>query len=209
MSTVGALGLSLLLVGGTSSERVGLKWEKSFEEALKKARATRRPVLIDFWAEWGGWCHRLDQTTYVDGLVVKMGEDFVSVKVDTEGGRQQQEIAERYDVTQLPTILFVSPAGRVLLTPLGPVAVAEAQWLSRVLGPRLTALTAATHLHESGQCLRHEHALLYSIINTVTDPILLTDADGRIMIANARAETLLATGEDQSEGRRRAVALKG
>jgi hypothetical protein len=62
-------------------------------------------------------------------------------------------------------------------------------------------------ISESGQQLRHEHTLLYSIINTVTDPILLTDADGRIMIANARAEALLATGEDQSEGRRRAVAL--
>src|SRR5262249_22237278 len=97
------------------------------------------------------------------------------------------------------------PAGLLLLTPPAPVAVTE--WLSRVLGPRLAALAAATDLQESGQRLRHEHALLYSIINTVTDPILLTDADGRIMIANARAEALLATGEDQSEGRRRAVAL--
>ncbi len=80
-------------------------------------------------------------------------------------------------------------------------------WLGRVLGPRLAALIAASHLQEFGQQLRHEHTLLYSIINAVTDPILLTDADGRIMIANARAEALLATGEDQSEGRRRAVAL--
>src|SRR5882672_9772971 len=99
------------------------------------------------------------------------------------------------------------PAGLLLLTPLSPAGAADAQWLGRVLGPRLAALTAATHLQEFGQQLRHEHTLLYSIINTVTDPILLTDADGRIMIANARAEALLATGEDQSEGRRRAVAL--
>jgi PAS domain S-box-containing protein len=99
------------------------------------------------------------------------------------------------------------PAGLLLLTPLSPAGTADAQWLGRVLGPRLAALTAASHLQEFGQQLRHEHTLLYSIINTVTDPILLTDADGRIMIANARAEALLATGEDQSEGRRRAVAL--
>ena len=99
------------------------------------------------------------------------------------------------------------PAGLLLLTPLSPAGAADAQWLSRVLGPRLFALAATTHLHETGEQLRHEHTLLYSIINTVTDPILLTDADGRIMIANARAEALLATGEDQSEGRRRAVAL--
>jgi PAS domain S-box-containing protein len=99
------------------------------------------------------------------------------------------------------------PAGLLLLTPLSPAGAVDAQWLGRVLGPRLAALTAATDLEETGQQLRREHTLLYSIINTVTDPILLTDADGRIMIANARAEALLATGEDQSEGRRRAVAL--
>src|SRR5688572_19360351 len=33
------------------------------------------------------------------------------------------------------------------------------------------------------------------------------DGEGRIIIANARAEALLATDDDQSEGRRRAVAL--
>src|SRR6267142_1024204 len=49
--------------------------------------------------------------------------------------------------------------------------------------------------------------LLYGIINAVIDPILLTDADGRIIIANSRAETLLAADEDQSEGRRQAVTL--
>ena len=32
-----------------------------------------------------------------------------------------------------------------------------------------------------------ERTLLYSIINAVTDPILLTDTEGRLLIANARA----------------------
>src|SRR5207249_884789 len=49
--------------------------------------------------------------------------------------------------------------------------------------------------------------LLYNIINAVSDPVLLTDTEGRIIVANARAEVLLSSGEDDSEGRRRAVAL--
>jgi PAS domain-containing protein len=32
--------------------------------------------------------------------------------------------------------------------------------------------------------------LLYSIINAVTDPILLTDTEGKLIIANALAERL-------------------
>ena len=48
---------------------------------------------------------------------------------------------------------------------------------SQLLGRQLLAET------RFGQ----ERTLLYSIINAVTDPILLTDTEGRLIIANARA----------------------
>jgi signal transduction histidine kinase len=99
------------------------------------------------------------------------------------------------------------PAGLLLVAPASPALTREARWLGRLLGPRLGALIAAVRLEESEHRLQRERGLLASIINAVTDPILLTDGDGRIIIANARAETLLATDDDQSEGRRRAVAL--
>ncbi len=41
----------------------------------------------------------------------------------------------------------------------------------------------------------------------MTDPLLLTDPEGRIFVANAVALDLLSSGEQESEGRRRAVAL--
>jgi signal transduction histidine kinase len=52
-----------------------------------------------------------------------------------------------------------------------------------------------------------ERMLLYSIINAVTDPILLTDTEGKLIIANTHAEKLFAAPEDASDGWRRAVAL--
>jgi thiol-disulfide isomerase/thioredoxin len=105
----GTIAMTLLLSGPAPS--AGIKWERSFEEALKKAKATRKPILVDFWADWCGWCHRLDKTTYVDPVVVRKAEEFVAVKVNTEGNRQETEIATRYDVQSLPTILFLSPEG--------------------------------------------------------------------------------------------------
>jgi PAS domain S-box-containing protein len=99
------------------------------------------------------------------------------------------------------------PAGLLLVAPVTAGLVREARWLSRVVGPRLATLVAALRLEESERRLQRERGMLSSIINAVTDPIVLTDGEGRIIIANARAETLLATDEDQSEGRRRAVAL--
>lgn len=101
--------------GGHGAGVPGIRWERHFPEALKKARAARKPIMVDFWADWCGWCHRLDQTTYVDPAVVKLSEDFVSVKVDTEGDPKGQAVAVRYDVTSLPTIAFLTPHGRPLM----------------------------------------------------------------------------------------------
>jgi thioredoxin-like negative regulator of GroEL len=101
--------------GGHGAAPPGIRWERDFADALKKARQAGKPVMVDFWADWCAWCHRLDQTTYVDAAVVKLSEDFVAVKVDTEGDPKGAAVAVRYDVTSLPTIAFLTPHGRPLL----------------------------------------------------------------------------------------------
>jgi thioredoxin-like negative regulator of GroEL len=103
--------LAFLLAGPGGA----IHWERHFDDAQKKAHADRKPIMIDFWADWCGWCHRLDQTTYVDPAVVALSDDFVALKLDTEAGGKEAAIAERYDVTSLPTILFLTPAGHQVL----------------------------------------------------------------------------------------------
>lgn len=111
-----AIALTLLLSGAaqpaSEAQAPTIKWEKSFEDAMKKARKAGKPVIVDFWADWCAWCHRLDRSTYADPFVAEKAQDFVAVKVDTEGSRREMDVAMKYEVTSLPTIVFLSPQGR-------------------------------------------------------------------------------------------------
>lgn len=108
--------LALVLLLGARPAGVPIKWERDFDGALKKAQASGKPLVVDFWAAWCGWCERLDQTTYRDPKVVKLLAGFVPVKVNTEGSRREIEVALKYGVSSLPTIVFISPSGRAVLT---------------------------------------------------------------------------------------------
>ena len=82
----------------------------------------------------------------------------------------------------------------------------EAAWAAELLGVRLTSLWYRRAQADERRHQR-ERGWLFGVINAVADPILLTEADGRILVANTGAERLLTADETMSEGRRRAVAL--
>jgi PAS domain S-box-containing protein len=83
----------------------------------------------------------------------------------------------------------------------------EVRWAFSVLGRKLTDLRDLRVLATTEKRLDRERALLQSILKAVPDPVLLTDPEGRLVLANPRAELYFASEEDESEGRRRAVAL--
>ncbi len=123
-----ALMLMLVLAGAPSAPPVSaataaaraqsaqrIPWETSFAVALKKAAASHKPLMVDFWADWCGWCHQFDRTTYADPAVIRRVEEgFVSVKIDTEGSQAEVQTAMRYHVDSLPTVLFLTSTGRVI-----------------------------------------------------------------------------------------------
>ncbi|MEW5855413.1 MAG: ATP-binding protein [Myxococcota bacterium] len=82
----------------------------------------------------------------------------------------------------------------------------ELLWVCGMLSAKLVGLDYR-RLLAAEKRYKRERAHFHSIIDAVTDPILLTDMEGRIIIANSRAESLFSAPEGTSEGRRRAVAL--
>ena len=89
----------------------------------------------------------------------------------------------------------------------GPPVSGELRWFTSVFAQKLDQILRQHAVAEGDRKQGRERSLLYSIINAVTDPILLTDTEGRLLIANARALTLFTASEEESEGRRSAVRM--
>jgi PAS domain S-box-containing protein len=106
----------------------------------------------------------------------------------------------------LPPLESEHVAGALLASDASRCTV-ELRWAAELLGRRLLDLRRMSDLALRGDRLGQERALLQRIINSVPDLVLLTDVEGRVVHANPRAERFFASEEEESEGRRRAVAL--
>jgi thioredoxin-related protein len=61
-----------------------LKW-MNLAEASTSLQREKRPVLIDLYTDWCGWCKVMDKKTYSNLQVVQyLQEKFYPVKVDAE-----------------------------------------------------------------------------------------------------------------------------
>jgi thiol-disulfide isomerase/thioredoxin/tetratricopeptide (TPR) repeat protein len=84
---------------------------RPFAEALRKARAEKKGVMVDVYAVWCGPCKLMDRTTFSDAAVAAwVKANVVPVKVDAEKG-EGRRLAQRYMVNSFPTVLFLDASG--------------------------------------------------------------------------------------------------
>jgi thiol:disulfide interchange protein DsbD len=103
-----------MLVGWLEAPRAKLSWEHSVEVARARAEGERRPMLVDFTAEWCGACNELSRITFADPQVMTEASRFVAVKVDAthEDDPSIDVLKDRYRVVGLPTVILVGSDGR-------------------------------------------------------------------------------------------------
>lgn len=72
--------------------------EANFQEEVLEAE---KPVLVDFWAPWCGYCQKL--APIIDELSGEMAAKAKFVKVNVDENRA---LAQKYGVMSLPTMLL-------------------------------------------------------------------------------------------------------
>ena len=63
----------------------GVKWH-SIEEAEKLFQKSPRPIFIDTYTDWCGWCKKMDKETFTNAVIADLlNKNFYPVKFDAEG----------------------------------------------------------------------------------------------------------------------------
>jgi len=117
--------LALLTVMAFSQESV--KWY-TIQEAEKLNKEAPRPIFIDTFTDWCGWCKKMDKETFTDPVISDLlNNKFYPVKFDAEGSEKvvflgqtfindgksgkahQLAVALLQGQLSYPTVVFLTP----------------------------------------------------------------------------------------------------
>ncbi len=87
----------------------GITFQPFGQIALKNSK---KPVLVDFTADWCVPCRELEESTFKDAGVVELSRKFLTLQADiTKESPEYKALMERYQVKGPPTVLFLSQDG--------------------------------------------------------------------------------------------------
>lgn len=72
--------------------------KENFEAEVLRSEC---PVLVDFWAEWCGPCHAISP------IIKEIDDAAVGIKICKINIDEQPELADRYEVMSIPTLLAI------------------------------------------------------------------------------------------------------
>jgi thioredoxin-related protein len=101
-----------------------LVWNE-LDPALAEARRAQKPLLVDVYTDWCGWCKRMDKTTYADPDVRDYVQGaFVPARVNAEDDKRKasylgktrtyRQFADTFRISGYPTTLFLAPDGQLI-----------------------------------------------------------------------------------------------
>ena len=121
----------------------GIEW-LAWDAGLARASTAQRPVLVDVYTDWCGYCRKMDRDVYArDDVREFLARRFVTVKVDAESSKPatvgskrltESAVASRFRVTGYPTTVFLKANGEHLVNVPGYIPADRFLLLLRYIG---------------------------------------------------------------------------
>jgi thioredoxin-related protein len=84
LSSVSSLLICLAFSFVSVSAQETIKWV-SFEKAVELAQKEPRPIIMDVFTDWCGWCKKMDATTFANPKIAAyVNQYFYAVKFNAE-----------------------------------------------------------------------------------------------------------------------------
>lgn len=87
----------------------GIQWTEEVDAAFQRAGATNQVIMLHFYGDNCPPCKLLEKKTFHDPkLIAALNDNVIAVKINAE---KQRELADRYQVNQWPTDVYLHPNG--------------------------------------------------------------------------------------------------
>lgn len=118
----------------------GLQWS-TLEQAAKSAKAAKKGVFVMVYADWCGYCHKMDATTFRDpNVIARINASFIPAKLNGESGNSltlgkrtltENQWAMEQGVQGFPALVVMDSKSRVVVQYPGFLSAPQArQFLS-------------------------------------------------------------------------------
>ena len=92
----------------------GINWMSSEQDAVVEAVSSGRPMMVIVGAKWCPPCVKLEKAVLTDPEIKALAKRFVVLHIDaTVETEEVKRLLDKYDVAGWPSIIFVSPNGRI------------------------------------------------------------------------------------------------
>lgn len=107
------LALSITAVLLLAPAAFATPWITSLAAAQKKSRDTKQLIFVDLFADWCGWCHRMEQEVFPSQAFQTATDKMVLLRLNTEDGGEGTKLSQQFAVSSLPTFLILTPDNMV------------------------------------------------------------------------------------------------